>query len=623
MRKIPFDKRWVAVASAAFLFGCGGSDGDVASGPPNDPVDEPPAQVVADSVFTNGNVLTVDANFSTAQAFAVKDGKFLAIGSNADIQQYIGEGTAQNDLNGQTVIPGLNDNHFHNYGGGTGIDLNAEKVHNLQELFDAVGEYARTAAPGQDPNFPCMIRSNSDWHEGQLTEQRTPLAQELEAAAPGCVTLVYRGGHSVFLSTTALAYYGIDENAPTLLDASQGGGGVPKQADGSPTGEVIDGARGMFINTNNGKFTPQTPPLPGNPDAEQIVLDEQKIINSYGLTSVRHPGTSAAAFARLKKLASEGKSTVRYSVAISGGGNPANTLAGMQSAGYLTLEQDRQTKDPWVRSWGIKYVMDGGFETGFMTQPYENPPGSPDPNYRGAGNIAQGDFNTRVAFWNDNGFRVTTHAVGDAAIDMVLQAYEKANATKDLRDAGFAIEHAFIIRNDGSQLPRLKYLNIRMSVQDHLYQAAATMQRYLGWGRASTMTPAKTYLEAGLQTSAGTDSAVIPMNPFWVMYHFITRDTIADGRYGESVGVSREEGLRMSTIYGAALDDAEDYRGSIETGKVADFVVLSDNFMTVADEGLRNMTARQTWVDGKKVYDAQTDGTPAEIKARIQNPPAP
>jgi predicted amidohydrolase YtcJ len=591
-------------AMSGLLAGCGGSgDSDVATTP----------VAAADAVYTNAKVLTVDTNFSTAEAFAVTGGKFVAVGSKADIQRYVGSNTQVVDLKGRTVVPGLSDNHFHAaVGMDIGLDLSAGKVHNLQELFAAVTNYVKNSGldcAGTDPatGQRTMFVSNSDWHEAQLTEQRTPFAYELEAAAPGCVVVLKRGGHSYFLSETALALWGYNQNtvAPPnggipKINATQGAS-IPGAAAhvGELTGELVDGARNQTATTpgiRNPSLKSTARPATNAAERQANILAEQKVINSYGLTNIRIPGTSIQAYQDLLALKQAGTSTVRYSILFRG-----PTLAQLQAANIGPHDRDE-----WLQTWGIKTSLDGGFEGGYMTVPYANPPGQPD-GYVGTPLVTQQDFNDQAKAWNAAGWRMSVHSVGDAAMDIALQAYEQANAVKKFStEFPWAIEHGFVVRDD--QLPRLKLLNISMSAQDHLYLAAPVLKRYLGMARASQITPVKNFLDTGLRTSGGTDSAVVPTNPFWVMYHFISRDTISDGKYGDGHDgfkdqrVTRETGLRMLTNYYADLTEDSAIKGSIEPKKVADFVVLSADFMTVPEKGLQDLHAIRTYVDGKEVY---------------------
>ena len=601
---------WLAVAAAsALLAGCSSNDDASPSRPTS------PTVSAADAVYTNAKVLTVDSDFSVAEAFAVTNGKFVAVGTVAEIERYVGNNTTVTDLNGRTVIPGLSDNHFHAaVGMDVGLDLSAEKVHNLQELLTAVTNYVQQSGldcAGTDPatGQRTMFVSNSDWHEAQLTEQRTPFAYELEAAAPGCVVVLKRGGHSYFLSESALALWGYDENTKVPPDGSiprinaTQAATIPGAAahKGQLTGELVDGARkpqaGFTPGIVNPALKPTARPARNAAERQANILAEQKVINSYGLTNIRIPGTTIQAYQDLKQLADEGKSTVRYSVLFRGA-----TLPQLQAANIGPHD-----RSDWLQTWGIKVSLDGGFEGGYMTVPYENPPGQPD-GYVGMPLVTQEAINRQAVDWNQAGWRMSVHAVGDAAMDIALQAYEQANNQKTFSTQyPWAVEHGFVVRDD--QLPRLKSLNISMAAQDHLYLAAPVLKRYLGMSRASQITPVKNFLDAGLQTSGGTDSAVVPTNPFWAMYHFITRDTISDGIYGDGVNgggkdqrLSRETGLRLLTDYYADLTEESAFKGSIETNKVADFVVLSDDFMTIPEKSLQDLRAIRTYVDGKEVY---------------------
>lgn len=520
---------------------------------------------VADAVFTNAKVVTVDDKSTVAQAFAVKDGKFLAVGSDAEIRRYVGASTPVTDLKGRTVVPALSDGHFHNAGGGPGIDLS--QTRSLAELLAKVSQAAAKAAPG------AILVSNGDWHEAQLKEQRTPTAAEIESAAPGIPTVLVRGGHSVFLNTTALAKWNI-----TLATPVPAGGAIPRNANGGLTGELVDTAKSLI----------QLPPAPALTVAD--LEAEQKVLNSYGLVNVRIPGTSIEAYRMHQQLRASGRSTVRYSLLFRGP-TPEQLAAAAVKQGE---------GDEWLRIWGIKMGVDGGFEGGLMTKPYLEPMGQGG-TYFGLRVLPQATFNSQAMAWNRAGWRVATHAVGDAAIDQVLQGYEQANADKDLRQAGWTIEHAFVSRPD--QYPRIKAMNLRMSVQDHLYLAAPVLKNYWGADRASQVTPVKTYLDQGFLVAGGTDASVVPVNPFWVMYHFLTRDTISAGVFGANEAVaSRDQVLRLITINYAKLTDEASIKGSIEPKKLADFVVLSADYMTVPAAEVENLKALATFVGGKKVY---------------------
>ena len=525
--------------------------------------------VVADAVYTNGKIVTVDERSSIAQAFAVKDGRFIYVGTTSQAMAYVGPATRVVDLKGRTTIPGLADSHLHTAGGGPGLDLS--KTRSLADVFAILAEAAKLARPGD------VLVSNSDWHEAQFKEQRLPSAAELETAAPNIPVVLVRGGHSYFLNNTALAKYGITKATPVPA-----GGAIPVGPDGKLTGEITDTAKPMVK---------LAPPLPLTvADLE----NQQKILNSYGLTSIRVPGISVADYRKFQQLRDSGKATVRYSILI----RPRNLADFKTSVFDAGIKQNEG--DDWVRMWGIKIGVDGGFEGGLMTKAYEGPLGDGG-KYFGLRTVDQVTFNEYVTSLNKMGWRAAVHAVGDAAVDEVLEGLERANADKDITRDGWTIEHAFITRPD--QYPRIRKLKLNLSVQDHLYLAAPVLKGYWGMARASQVTPVKTYLDEGFMLAGGTDSPVIPLSPFWVMYHFITRDTISDGIYGANQAVaSRDAVLRMMTINNAKLTGEEAVKGSIEAGKLADFAVLSADYLSVPAKQIESLKAVATYIGGRLVY---------------------
>src|SRR2546426_7721865 len=183
----------------------------------------------------------------------------------------------------------------------------------------------------------------------------------------------------------------------------------------------------------------------------------------------------------------------------------------------------------WLRIGGMKLGVDGGFEGGWMREPYAEPWGESG-TFRGVNTMGQAAYTDVVKELNRLGWRVATHAVGDAAIDEVLAAYEAANAERSIAGKRWAIEHGFIPQAD--QFPRMKALDLVISAQDHLYLAGPSLVSYWGAKRAARTTPMRAYLDRGFVVAGGTDSAVVPYPPLWGIYHFVTRDTISGGGLG-------------------------------------------------------------------------------------------
>src|SRR5215470_16775630 len=530
----------------------------------------------ADLVFLNGKVFTADARSSLAEGFAVKDGRFIAAGSSAAMRGHVGAGTKVVDLGGRFVAPGLADGHLHNEGGGRGIDLASTRT--LAELLAVVARAAKAAQPGD------VIVSNSDWHEAQLKEQRLPTAKELDRVAPDSPVVLIRGGHEYILNSAALRKWSIVKDTP-----SPAGGEIGKDESGELNGELVDNAKSLV-----------TLPPPSAITVENVLTTQRKL-NAYGITSVRIPGSYRGEFFSalnaMLDARKQGLLTLRLNVYLPGSG--VRQVERMQEIlARSPLKQDEG--DEWLRIGGVKLLVDGGFEGGHMTAPFVGQLGK-NGTYFGITVVPPAQYTAIVKLLNDGGWRVTTHAVGDAALDQVLDAYEAANAERPIAGRRWAIEHLFVSRPD--QLERLKRLDVALSVQHHLYLAAPSLKKYLGPERAARITPVKTYLEQGFLVVGGTDSPVVPFNPFWAFYHFLTRNTISDGVYGENERVtSRVDLLRMITINYAKLTGEADIKGSIEPGKLADFVVLSDDILTVTERAIPQMKALATYVGGKEVY---------------------
>ncbi len=214
--------------------------------------------------------------------------------------------------------------------------------------------------------------------------------------------------------------------------------------------------------------------------------------------------------------------------------------------------------------------------------------------------MKQAPYTEVVTELNRLGWRVATHAVGDAAIDEVLAAYEAANAEKSIRGRRWTLEHGFIPQED--QFPRMKALDLVISAQDHLYLAGPSLVNYWGAARAARTTPMRTYLDRGFIVAGGTDSSVVPYPPLWVFYHFVTRDTISGGVLGAKEAITRQEALRVQTINNAYVTFEERTKGSIEPGKLADLVVLPADILTQFAQEIERMQVAMTMVGGTIVY---------------------
>jgi len=532
------------------------------------------AQRLADTILVNGHVITVDARFSIAEAIAISDGKFTAVGSSASIRRHAGPATRVIDLHGETVIPGLADGHLHDAGGGPGVDLAGAR--SIADVLAAVAARVARSRPGD------LIVTNSDWHEAQLAEHRLPYRRDLDRVAPNNPVVAVRGGHEYVLNSAALKKWNLTKDTPQVP-----GGRITHGDDGELNGELIDRAKSLVS-------LPAPPPL-----TVEALVEQHRRLNTVGLTSIRYPGAPIEQYRLLQDMARRGMLTVRVNqlLRLSADTGPKMRDA-IEAAGVRPDEGDA-----WVRIGGMKLGVDGGFEGGWMRQPYAEPWGESG-TFRGVNTMAQAPYTDVVKELNRLGWRVATHAVGDAAIDEVLSAYEVANAERSIVGKRWTIEHGFIPQSD--QFPRMKALDLVISAQDHLYLAGPSLVRYWGAQRAAWTTPMRAYLDRHFIVAGGTDSSVVRYPPLWVIYHFVTRDTISGGVLGPDQRISRQEALRVETINNAYLTFEEAMKGSIEPGKLADLVVLPEDILTCPDKRIQQMRVSMTMVGGRVAYEGRS-----------------
>ena len=526
----------------------------------------------ADLVLLGGSVVTL-SEAGVAEGIAIRGDRIVAVGSSSEVRAYVGPETRVVELDGRSVIPGLADNHFHGIGGGPGVDLS--RARSIADVIEAVAARAAEIRAGE------VIRTNSDWHEGQLAEQTLPYRDDLDRATSDHAVVVVRGGHEYILNSAALARWSIDESTPAVS-----GGRIGRYEDGRLNGELVDRAKNFVV----------LPPVPERSEADMLaaLAESHRTLNSRGLTSIRYPGSSPLQYSALQQLKETEGLNIRVEFLLRAPRSP-------QSLAQIMNEWPAPgAGDAWLKIGGVKLGVDGGFEGGLMREPYEEPWGEGGA-FSGLQTVPREPFVETVRALHASGWRVATHAVGDAAIDLVLDAYEVANADAPLQGLRWVIEHGFIPRDD--QFPRMRALGLSVSAQDHLYLAAPSLAEYWGEDRAAWTTPLRAYLDADIPVSLGTDSPVVPYDPWWVLHHFTTRETISAGVFGADQRVTRLEALRAATEGYAYLTFSEDERGSLEVGKLADLAVTAMDYLTCADPCLESMQVDLTVVGGRIVWE--------------------
>jgi predicted amidohydrolase YtcJ len=538
-----------------------------------------PTTPSADAVFLGGQVVTLGSE-GTVQALAVSGNRVLAVGSTEELQRYVGPSTRVVELDGRSVLPGLTDNHLHSIGGGPGVDLS--RARSLDDVREAIAAWAAATPAGE------VIVTNSDWHEGQLVEQRLPYRDDLDIAAPEHPLVVVRGGHEYILNSAALRHWAIEEATPDVP-----GGRVGRYADGRLNGELVDRAKDLV--------SLPARPAPDEASAREALVEQYRILAQRGLTGVRHPGGSPAQLARIEALEAEGELAMRVDFLLRAprSGSPEELREAMATwpspPDWAAVPADRR-----VRLGGVKLGVDGGFEGGLMRETYEEP-WDEHGTYFGLQTVPREPFVASVRALHDAGWRVATHAVGDAAIDLVLDAYEVADAESPILDNRWVVEHGFIPRED--HFPRMRRMGLLVSAQDHLYLAAPSLVEYWGHERAAWTTPLRAYLDAGIPVSLGTDAPVVPYDPWWVLHHFTTRGTISAGVLDDDQAVSREDALRAMTEGYAYLTFTESDRGTLAPGMLADLIVTAEPYLDCPDPCLETMQVDLTMLGGEVIWE--------------------
>lgn len=532
----------------------------------------------ADMILRNGNILTVDGDFSTASAVAIDDGEFVAVGSDDDMAAHEGEGTTVIDLQGKTVIPGLLDNHLHQNRAALNAPLvSLLEARSIADVVEAIGDRVQQAEPGE------WVQASSAWHESTLEEGRLPTRTELDEVSPDNPVFIPRGGHVVTVNSAALELAGI-----TAETEDPEGGVIVRDENGEPTGVLLEHATELVEEV--------LPPPPPAEEQAQLLKDFMGELNAYGVVGVVEPGLNDEQIEVYRQLHEAGELTVRTHVLY--------RIQGLESTRHFVENYDRKGNDAMLSIDGVKYLLDGGVEGARLYEPYHVVEGEqPDPDYRGVLLLPKGGEEELVEALRlvaEGGWQAQIHAVGDETIDTAIDAMAEVNEQVSIEDLRWAIMHIFLPTDEA--MASMKELGILATVQDHAFLLGHNQLRYWGEERAAYAIPIRALLDAGVETSGGTDAPVLPANPFYSISWMVTRELLNGEVLGPEQAITREEALRLWTIRSAFLMGVEDEQGSIETGKRADLAVLSGDIMSVPEDEIADITAIATILDGEFVH---------------------
>jgi predicted amidohydrolase YtcJ len=533
------------------------------------------APAPADLIVTGARIYTVDAAHPMAQALAVRAGRIVFVGSAAEAMVLRGPGTRVLDLPGRTVLPGLVDAHVHLTGLGQSLrTVDLMGVRSYEEVVARVAARAHEMRPGE------WIRGRG-WNQTLWPDTRFPTHELLSRAVPdNPVTLGRQDGHATLANAKAMELAGITAQTP-----DPDGGRIIRNADGSPSGVFVDNAQGLI-----GRVVPS----PSREEQRAEILRGIAEANKYGLTGIHDAGVPQGTIDLYEELARAGQYNLRNYVMVASWDSTA--LAGAFRRGPQRALYDGHL---WIRA--IKIVSDGalGSRGAAMIEDYSDEPGN-----RGLVRVPPERIQQIAEEGLRRGFQVNTHAIGDRANRMVLDAYEAALHDVPTADHRFRIEHAQVLHRQ--DIPRFAQLGVIPSMQtSHQTSDAAMAMARLGWTRVQGAYAWRSLLNTGVVIPNGTDTPVEPVNPLIGFHAAITRQDANNwpaGGWFPDERMTRQEALQSMTIWPAYASFMEDVSGSLTIGKYADFVVLDQDIMTVAPERILDTNVLMTVLGGNVVY---------------------
>jgi predicted amidohydrolase YtcJ len=540
------------------------------------------AESTADIVFKNGNVYTANDKSPRAQAIAVKADKIVFVGTNAAAQKFVGANTRVVDLKGSTVLPGFTDSHQHLSGVGLReMTLNLEGTTSLEDLLAKVKARVDQAKPGE-------WVTGRGWIETHWQPPVFPTRWDLDKVAPNNPVILGRAdGHGAVANSAALKLAGVDKTTPNPF-----GGEISKDKQtGEPNGMLLDAAQGLVRR--------RVPPTSAE-DAERAVVLGSKRNVDLGWTQVQDAGGSYADVDIFKKLYAAGTIKLRIYKAVYGPGPNATRLI---SEGAIVGEFGNRLT---VRS--IKVVSDGalGSRGAALLEPY-----SDAHDTSGFLTVKAEELRPMLVDALKKGIQVETHAIGDRANRFILDEYEAAlkavpTAERKVAEPRWRVEHAQII--NPTDIPRFAKLGIIPSMQpSHAIGDLFFAPSRLGIPRLAGSYAWESFIKSGIIVPGGSDAPVERGEPMIEFYAAVARKDqkgFSGAGWHPEEAVTREQALKMFTIWPAYAAFEDKLRGTIEVGKLADLTILSADIMTIPAAEILKTRCVMTVINGEIVHEA-------------------
>jgi predicted amidohydrolase YtcJ len=529
----------------------------------------PAAGVEPDFIVVNGTVYTSDSALPRAEAFAVKAGRFTAVGSSSEIRNLATRRTQVIDAQRMTVTPGFIDAHCHPSGVQElyGVNTNLRTV---REIQSAIKQKAESTAP-------------EVWVTGFMfddTKLDRPLTRKDldEATTEHPVSVAHRGGHTNFYNSKAFELAGVTAQTPDPPD------GRFFKEHGELNGRVAENARSVFSRVGKREtFSADQ----RRDRARKGMAHMSKLFNAAGLTSVHNAATSQDQILAYEDCRKNGELTHRAYMMI----RSPQAFTGLKAANIST-----GFGDEWIRVGGVKFVADGSASerTMRMSTPYV---GTTD---YGILTMTQDQLYEAIDDAHSHNFQVGVHANGDVTIDMVLKAYERALQKWPDPNRRHRIEHCTLVNPD--LIRRIKASGvIPTPFWTYVYYHGEKWVEY-GDAKVASMFAHKSFLDAGIRVPGASDYTPGPFEPLMALQSMVTRKDYKGRVWGPNQKVTVDEALTIATINGAYASFEENLKGSITSGKLADFVVLEKDPHDVEPDQIMHIKVNRTAVGGKTVY---------------------
>ena len=522
-----------------------------------------------DLILTGGPIAIVDESFSIVETIVIRDGRVLAVGDARLANDFDAATTV--DLAGRLVVPGFNDTHTHIRGRARRhIDLaGVESIAGIQSL---IRDKVRELGEGE-------WITGYGWSEDELDEGRRPLRPDLDEAAPrNPVVLTRAGGHSAVANSLALELAGIDRSTP-----QPEGGVIEHDESGEPNG-VIRERQGIVS-----RLVPDATPAELHETHVQMLRDQLAL----GITSLIQAGESPRGFGRWQTIYDEfGSELPRATVQIRWVGTDR-----LADFGRITGDGDDR-----LRVGAIKVLVDGGFTgpAAYTIEPYKD-----RGDYRGMLNLPESELRSLIREANALGWQLGFHAIGDAAIQLTVDAFVDALNENPRADHRHYLNH-FTVPPPVETLDLMAEYGIAIAQQPNFtYTLEGRYAANLDGARLAHNNPLRTPMEHGIFMALGSD--ILPIDPLVGLYAAVTRKGMSGEVYGLDEALTIEEAIRGYTANAAWLTFEEGSKGTLEPGMLADLVVLSENLLTLDPDDIMNVEVDMTIVGGRILFERRND----------------